>query len=58
MNEDKCRIEILNPLGYINISAKGYHKSLHSDIDKKIVVRRRQKIIRLSQCLHCKTEQS
>lgn len=35
MNEDRCRIEILNPLGYINTLAKGYYKSLHSDIDQK-----------------------
>ena len=41
MNEDRCRIEVINPLGYINISAEGCYKTLHSDI--KIVVSRRQK---------------
>ena len=35
MNEDRCRIEVINPLGYINTSAKGFYKALHSDIDKK-----------------------
>lgn len=44
MNEDRCRIYILNPLGNINILAKGCYKALHNDIDQ-IVVRRRQKII-------------
>ena len=34
MNEDICRIEILNPLDNINISAKGCYKALHSDIDQ------------------------
>ncbi len=57
MNEDRCRIEVINPLGYINISAKGCYKALHSDIDQ-IVVRRRHKIIWLSQFLDYKTEQS
>ena len=57
MNEDRCRIEILNPLDNINISVKGCYKALHSDIDQ-IVVRRRQKIIWLSQFPDCKTEQS
>jgi len=35
MNEDRCTIEILNPLDNMNISAKGYYKALHSDIDEK-----------------------
>ena len=34
MNEDRCRIGVINPLGYINISAKECYKSLHSDIDQ------------------------
>jgi len=34
MNEDRCRIEIINPLGYINILAKHCYKALHSDIDQ------------------------
>jgi len=44
MNEDRCRIEILNPLDNINILAKRCYKASHSDIDQ-IVVRRRHKII-------------
>jgi len=35
MNEDRCKIEMLNALGYINISAKGCYKDLHNDIDQK-----------------------
>ena len=34
MNEDRCRIEEMNPLGYINTSAEGCYKTLHSDIDQ------------------------
>jgi len=34
MYEDKCRIEIINTLGYINTSARGCYKELHSDIDQ------------------------
>jgi len=34
MNEDKCRIEVINPLGYINTSARGCYKALHNDIDQ------------------------
>ena len=32
MNKDRCRIEVINPLGYINISVEGCYKALHSDI--------------------------
>ena len=34
MNEDRCRIEVINPSGYINTLAKGCYKVLHSDIDQ------------------------
>ena len=34
MKEDKCRINEINPLGYINTSAEGYYKALHSEIDQ------------------------
>lgn len=34
IKEDKCRIEVINPLGYINTSAKGCYKALHNDIDQ------------------------
>ena len=36
MNEDRCRIEVINPMGYINISEKGCYEALHSDIDQNI----------------------
>ena len=44
MNEDRFRIEILNPLDNINILAKGHYKALRGDKDQ-IVSRRRHKII-------------
>ena len=53
MNENRCRIDILNPLDNISLSEKGCCKALHSDIDQ-IVVRRRHKIILLSQFPDCK----
>jgi len=34
MNEDGCRIEEINPFGYINTSTKGCYKALLSDIDQ------------------------
>ena len=34
MNEYRCKIEVINPLGYINISAKGCYKALYNDIDQ------------------------
>ena len=34
MKEDRCRIEVINPLGYINALVEGYYKALHSDIDQ------------------------
>ena len=35
MKEDRCGINVINPLGYINILVDGCYKTLHSDIDKK-----------------------
>ena len=33
MQEDRRRIKVINPLGYINTSTKGCYKALHGDID-------------------------
>ena len=35
MNEDRRKIEVINSLGYINISAKGCFKASQSDIEQK-----------------------